>query len=419
VEEQHSESPQPSAAPIRDADADEHVADNARAPATEEVKEPRELESALPPADAAAFWPGLFYTPPGPEPDFSWIKLSQAYPDHRALQADTIYALPESLVVEISEEIPKFFTDAERQFEQDLTKTAGAGFFLQRRIAFDLLPLSTLDAEETQKQQESDERHVKAQRDIQQMMDEEMRADGATPEDIAAYHKTERKMLERMEERRWAYAGWLVTEPAFRADIQAFRSKWNARIVALGAFPVFPMSFFGERSPSPSTSDREFYDDYLILYKTWSLHCMATWDLPIPMRSEMAQPSFYDLGKVSDGGVLCFVPWYLLRDKDLKIRDLTEHTLMYRPQPHLKGWLNDKGGLGYDRFTVMLKMYICLELGLKARYGERMKGNMEKLDMALGRYFIEDGSSLNISLAMVESIRKIRQAMDRRLKGSE
>jgi len=380
----------------------------------------QELEGPPSTAGTAAFWPSILYTPPEPGPHPRWEKLAKAYPKHFVLHhAETIYALPEPLLDAISKEIPKFFTDDEMRFERTLARTAGAGFFLKRPFAFGPLPGPKLNTEDAARQQEVTEWHTQADQSIKQLLDQEMAADGATADEIAAYHKVRRTMIARLKERQWGYAGWLMTEPLFRNHAAMFREKWGTRIAELGAFPVFPMPFFWEH-PSPPQNDREFYHDYLVFYRTWNLHSMATWELPIPMRSEMVQPSFYDLKKLKDAGVMLFVPWYLLRDKDLKVRELTEQKLMEYPQPHLDGWLNGRGQLGYKRLADMLKLYVYLELCLKARYADRVERNAEKLDFAMGQYLRATGAAAgdgeDADLAVPDSIKKIRQAMDRRLK---
>ena len=49
---------------------------------------------------------------------------------------------------------------------------------------------------------------------------------------------------------------------------------------------------------------------------------MASWDLPILMRPELTLPSLYQLSDLGEAGVTIFLPWYLLRDKDLTVRDI-------------------------------------------------------------------------------------------------
>ena len=62
------------------------------------------------------------------------------------------------------------------------------------------------------------------------------------------------------------------------------------------------------------------------------------------------------------------MPAYLLRDKDLKVRELIDHKVALMSQPNLKDWLEGKPtNWGPERYLVMLRLYIYLELGLKSR----------------------------------------------------
>lgn len=257
---------------------------------------------------------------------------------------------------------------------------------------------------------------MRAHASIREMLAEGMRESGVSEEEIQAQWTAERQMLERIETRKWGYAGWLVTNPDFHRARDMFRQQWEGKVASLERLPTLPMSFAGEAPEYPEEKDRPFFTAYTSFYRQWSLHSLATWDLPIPMRPELVHPSLYHQSALVGAGLPLFIPWYLLRDKDLKVRELAARTLTVTPQVHLRDWLEGKRDWGYERFSVMLQLYVYLELGLRARYGHRLKRQTERIDYALGRFFAKDPSRLHADITETENIRKIRQEMDRRLK---
>jgi hypothetical protein len=64
----------------------------------------------------------------------------------------------------------------------------------------------------------------------------------------------------------------------------------------------------------------------------------------------------------------------------------------------------------------MMELYILIELCLKARYSDRIKRNVERLDQAIADYLCFGPNGDNSALCEVESIRKIHLEMNRRVK---
>jgi hypothetical protein len=367
-------------------------------------------------AGASSFWPFQLQSSLGQDPSPNYTALVEAYPGHPALKQETIYAIPTPLIDAISREVHDFFSAGDEAFERKLARLAGTGFFLGRPINYPPLYAAPVHPAAAGELLEWEERHGRSNARIRELLNDEMRQEGISDEQIERYWKDEVETQKRIEARRWGYVGWLATDPGFRRARRLFRDKWLKRIEALGGFPDFPMSYFGERPSSPKVKDRPFYDGCIGFYRSWSLHSLATWDLPIPMRPDTFQPSLYHLPATDDAGITIFVPWHLLRDKDLKIAELTKHKLTLKSQPHLEGWFNGEKNWGYDRFAIMLKLYVYLELCLKARYPDRVAGHLEKLDYALGYFLAQHASAQEVHLSKADSIRKIRQEMARRLK---
>ena len=171
------------------------------------------------------------------------------------------------------------------------------------------------------------------------------------------------------------------------------------------------MSLMGEPPAPPAVEDREFYDDYLTVYQHWGLERLVSWELPVPLKPELVQPSLYHLTDLVSAGVLVFAPWYLLRDKTINLHVLANRKSVLSSTSHLKQWLGRKTDQwGHDRYARMLKLYVYLELALKARYGDRLRRQLDALDGAFAGFIYGD------PVRASDSVKKMRRELSRRLK---
>lgn len=348
--------------------------------------------------------------------DWRWAELSSAYPDHPSLKPPTIYALPPELIDALQESPQKYFSEDEERFERALARLGGGGFFHKRPILHPLLSEAQLDEAEASRLQELQERQQRSARQIGQMLYDEMRRDGRSDEQIENYAENEREFNQRTEERQWGYLGWLVTDAGFRQARDALRERWDERIAQRGSFPEIPMSWFGERPPESGENERELHMDFRAFYRAWGLDRLVTWELPTPMRTELNQPSLYFSPDVGEAGFMVFVPWYLFRDKDVKLRELAEHKLAFHAPHHLKEWLSgEPKRFGFERFAKMLEIYVYLELALRSRYGDRLIGKTDEMDHAFGSFLYGRGSQNWSGCVGADNVKKIRQKMKQRL----
>jgi hypothetical protein len=124
-------------------------------------------------------------------------------------------------------------------------------------------------------------------------------------------------------------------------------------------------------------------------YNKRGLESMATWDLPVPMYPQLASPNLYALETVREAGLLAFVPFYLLRDKETRLQELAAHSARIHAPAPLRRWLlKASQGLGYVRFGQILKIYLSLHLGIEQRYPGRTKRRSGKLNRALGTFIL-------------------------------
>jgi hypothetical protein len=297
--------------------------------------------------------------------------------------------------------------------ELDFAARYGSGMFLGHGFVY---PLGSSASEpQTQQLKAFDRRQSQHDKQIRALMEEEMRSSGRTAAQIDEYFASTESLERLVSLQQQAYAGWLVTNPAFHAASDHFRRRWPGRFKE--GLPTLPMSFFGTSMSSGPKESREFYADYSLLYRTWSIASLLTWELPIPIEPQLASGGIYNLDQVSSAGIVLFVPWYLLRDRKLTIESLAAKQRTFSSPNHLSRWLDGQPkNLGVRRYAIMLRLYICLELVLRRRYAERLSNKLETFDRAFAQFLQQEPRQTGRSESGEESIRKLRLEMARRLR---
>lgn len=350
----------------------------------------------------------------------AWEELKKRYPDQLCLDKDVIYALPVGLINALKKHIPSLWTKEELQFEHDLNQITGMGLFLKQPFWYPLLKEyfpSTNDGPHRFLAE-----HTRISHDLRLTIEEDMRDHGCSEYMIKKYFKEEKKYKLQAQERQIGYAGWLVTDPGFQLSNAEFVREWWEQIQQRGEFPsVPPMKMLRDSTPLPK-SQRPFYAGYTQFYYDWSLERLATPHLPVPMHSNPVGVSQYSEEVDGAAGLALFIPWYLLADQDLKLHDLAKHHLLYGHKKHLQDWLGkgsqgrNKSGLGYTRYSTMLKMFVFLECGLYPRYKPRLNRKVGKIDVAFTEFL--DSTELD-TLELdkkIQSTRKTREKLQCRLK---
>ncbi|HWL09967.1 MAG TPA: hypothetical protein VNQ76_16295 [Planctomicrobium sp.] len=365
----------------------------------------------------------------------------QRFRGYGALQAETGYALPKPLITAITKHAPKFFHKDELAFERSLAQLPATGWFHDRPFSYPLLSHLHPEPEDSFRQWAGNQ-----DAELQQLQDELKSAHGMTTAQITRFRKAQQDMQGKLNRIALGYAGWLVTHPAFRSDVHFLQEKWSPLIrEASGIFPAVRQSVLGyappgdeywhshssspqQRSGRSSTARRreesprltarqELVGEFVQLHNHWSLERLATWELPVPVVMEINQSQIYDANRLSPQvGVLLYVPWYLLFQKDLKLQDLiSNHNQM--AASGVAKWLtptnHDKYGI--DRYGIMLQLHVYLELALKRRYGDELRRSVKKLDEAFAEFFTKTSKKPVQS----DTVRSIRLKMARRLKAGE
>lgn len=348
-------------------------------------------------------------------------EFCRQFEGHEALNAETGYALPELLIKAITKCAPKFFRKEELEFERKLAQLPATGWCYRGLFSYPLLS------------------HLHPQR---KDPIPELRSSQAE-ERNRRHQATRQAMHSNFIRIARGYAGWLATHAAFREEVRTLKEKWEPLIKqASGMFPAVRQTVLGYSPPqdrywysspeSPKqrsarisrsrksgqpprlTRKQQLAGDFMVMHDDWSLERLSTWELPVPLTLEVNQSQIYDANHLSSqAGVLLYVPWYVLIQKDLKLQDLIKN----RNKTATSGvmdWLSqaNHAKFGVDRYGNMLQLYVYLELALKQRYGSELRKSTVKLDEAFARFF----SATQSKSVQLEAVRRVRLEMMRRLR---
>lgn len=323
-----------------------------------------------------------------------------------ALDDEVVYALPSGLIEEIGKE-QGILTPMEMQFEFELAEASGAGLFLGEPFGYLSLARGPNSCH--------DDDFVAALSSIKAMVREARQDEGFELNAIDAALQPDSRTEQRVMDRREGYAGWLVTSAKFRSQRDAIRCQFHSTIKELGRFPpLFPSVFGLGVAPDLSCHETRRFNVLFDFYQKWGLSRMVTWDLPVPMRPDWSSSGGYFLPQLSeDAGLKLFIPWYLMRNKDLKLEDVADLKRPLLSPPEIREWLegDSQKDWGPDRFATMLRIYVYLELALKRRY--KVTGKLGKLDAAFARFLSPD---MDGEASGSATVKKIRWKMATRLR---
>jgi hypothetical protein len=337
--------------------------------------------------------------------------MATEYPRDARLAPIAVYALPFELVDAIEQCCRGVFTADELQFERRLASLSGGGFFAQQPLIYPGLELAQPENDDIRLRKANIERQQRENGlKIDQLAVEMIVKDGGKAAHYAEYQQALESSRQAIHQRRVAYAAWLATERTFRAERDALRTRWATDIAARRRFPSVPISLLCESPQRPPAAESDLVAEFRHFYLRWGLETLATWELPVPMQTQALTPNFYHSPAVGSAGLTLFVPWFMFRDQELKLRDLATQQMYFHRPAAFAGWLDRaETSLGYDRYEKMLKLYVWYELALQVRYEDRLAGNVERLDRAFAVHLY--GAAEKSS----ESVKKLRLELQRRL----
>jgi hypothetical protein len=333
-----------------------------------------------------------------------WAEFSKRHRGNPFLNCDPLYALTEPLIKAIKIEVPAFFTRDQEGFEHDLARTASFGFFHRRALGLS----KVIDQADPKTGLSLQERHERSAHAINELLAEELRRDGLTEDEIVAYlqeRADERKVIEDLKN---AYVGWLISNQDFHSEVRKLKASWEEVVLRLGGFPAYPRwPFVDDAEERPG----EFREACCSFYRRWGLDRLLTWDWPVPMEPDLAVGMLRDMPRLSDAGIVVFVPWYLLRGEKLNLQEVAQHARTASEARHLWGWLQKPASQGSEaigniRFQRLQSIYRYYQLALIRRYSSASRHNVQRLDRALAKVMGRDE----------DTVKKLRLELNRALR---
>lgn len=318
----------------------------------------------------------------------AWNNLVANHGERPGTDQDAVYCLPEGLIRAIETNVPNLWAAEDVAFEVDLARLGGTGFFHRRQVGAAFVPGAAPAPITGARALKLTERNQKSAHLINKLIAKDMRGKGYTELEIQARFNLRTPLELTLLERKQAYVGWLVASKGFRREIGTLRDRWSHWIERDGYFPEFPIATFG-RGPSVPKRIRPLYGDFMILYQRWGLETLLTWDIPVPLDPQLGI-NLYESIMSPAAGMVLFVPWYLMRDKDIRLSDVAAGKRTSAVDGDLEQWISGvPKNWGRKRYRQMLALFVYQELALRRRYGTRLKRVQGRLDSAFARFFGE------------------------------
>jgi hypothetical protein len=207
-----------------------------------------------------------------------------------------------------------------------------------------------------------------------------------------------------------AYLGWLLTNPEFLTERDALRERHDAALRACTT-RIWPLPSTGDLHRCPHGPDGLPADtlprDFLVFYRRWELATMTTWELPQPAGVNLGGPAVPAHLLASEDAPAVQLPATVRLPDRYPLREVLRGHL----DPHLAEWkqvLDQRhpAGRRFEWFKRAFRLLLLHQLTLAAGYPERVAGRLERLEHAYARYL---GTGQ-------ESVRKLRQSIERRLR---
>jgi hypothetical protein len=205
-------------------------------------------------------------------------------------------------------------------------------------------------------------------------------------------------------ERLLGVAGWLMTEPAFRAELATVRADYDALPEVYR--PVFPLGRVLQLSncllltadPPDPTPVEPFRERFTRFLDRWGVCWLATWDLPIPQGPWMPQASTPDSVARPTHGVQVLVPvHYPLQGDDHLLRLIREQQ---RQQVEDLGLPAGLGGIRHHEQYAQMFRLLHLQQAVFSRFpNARPRGLVSAFEAAATEH-------LGLS---AESVRRLRK----------
>jgi hypothetical protein len=349
--------------------------------------------------------------------------LRESCPNDPRLAPETVYTLPPCLARLLAEERFGILSLEDVKFEDQLRRACGSGFHRDEPFAS-----IVLDKPENEASGFPHEiwlvDHPNCTEEFHYLWDESNTSErfGENSDQVIAVRETARSLAQDLRFLLRGYVAWLMHNAKYRSELQTLRENWDhERIPAMPhckAEVVDPKRLRVHSHPEAVWMQHRINDATRFLNR-WSLIQLQTWELPLPVAANTlmtGSPMQESLGATSDcqrsaepAGMSLFLPWWLLADRDFSINRMRDYHVARLDLSRYDSWSapKGKGRLGRDRYENLLDIHLYLNLALKARYPEKVRGRSGVLDTVFGEWIRTRKRKWTKETA-VDSVKKIR-----------
>lgn len=210
------------------------------------------------------------------------------------------------------------------------------------------------------------------------------------------------------------YAGWLMTEPKFLAERDAFLAQWDSHIERLGLPRNGPTVLQMSRVEMPFAKvtdggEKQYLDAYAAFCARWRLADLRTAELPEPLTPQIpVQTPLALLTHMQAGGVTLYQPDTMPVPSRDKLRTILEEVRESHENEHLAEWIQIVGRDRHNDHSIQLFGSIFVVRHFEAVLNER---HAEALDRKIGRMEEAFADFLAVS---ADAVDKYRQRIRRR-----
>lgn len=348
-----------------------------------------------------------------------WKTLAREYRSDPRLEAEEIFALPRRFVQMIRRFAPSILQSKDVAFESRLRELSATGFWRQRPFFSGVLEPDPLQAKEYSPDSVSDWKE-RAEEWFGQLVLEEFSTSTSTTVSTDRREEFRGNLRQHVGLRLKGYVGWLVTDPLFRREVFRFQRMHQVLVQSPADFPRMKDLVLVPKYPGTAPDHiRRFRMDAHQLLDRWVLAGLTTWNLPEPVVPGFLTGDSIPQNNMAPVGFSVFVPWTLLADRSLGLREFADYHTSKADLSHLQEWLGGSTRWGFERFARMLDMYVFYGLALTQRYAARLKGQLGSLDRVFAAYWAPPETAERVIERQVDGARKIRHKLTQRLRACQ
>jgi hypothetical protein len=270
----------------------------------------------------------------------AWKRFERLHCERATVANDTLIALPPDFLAALRAEAPNLLTAEDIRLEKDLRRHSMTGFFQREPISSWLLDRDALLAEKFEDDAFTESNQVSRLYEAQFISDALVHG-VRSPHAMRQQHQMETQLRDEEHARLKRYAGWLVANSTFGADVAYLRPR-VVEPPALAAKPRPSASFIRQTGRPWGKFQRDHLQSQVQEFLgRWSLQSMLTWELPEPVLARLRTRDDLPPGPFASTGVLLFQPWSLFADQHYSLSQLGAYHRKRQDLQHLSGWLDE------------------------------------------------------------------------------